>query len=93
MERRTTAWTRISGYVARVTSGLSRRSALLTVGVLTAGFLWLIAVAPAAVAFALTVGLAAAWCAWLETHPEVSQSSDDRRDLVVRRQVGRLVGG
>jgi hypothetical protein len=69
MERGTTARTRISGYVARATSGLSRRTALLIVGMLTGGFVWVISVAPAPVAFALTAGLAAAWCAWLETHP------------------------
>jgi hypothetical protein len=70
MDRDTTAWTRISGHLARVTSDWSRRSARLVIAVLAAGFLWVIAVAPAPVAFGLTVGLAAAWCAWLEEHPE-----------------------
>ena len=76
MERGTTAWTRVSEYVTHVTSGLSRRNALLIVGVLAAGFLWVISVAPAPVAFVLTAGLAAAWCAWLERHPEAPQGPD-----------------
>jgi uncharacterized protein (DUF2062 family) len=69
MERGTTASPRINRHTTRVASGWSRRSALLIVGVSAAGFLWVITAAPAAVAFALTVGLAAAWCAWLERHP------------------------
>jgi hypothetical protein len=55
---------------------LSRRTALLIVGVLAGGFLWVISVAPAAVGFALTAGVAAAWCAWLEKHPEAPQGTD-----------------
>lgn len=62
--------TRISGYVARVASGLSRKSALFIVGVLAGGILWAISVEPAPVAFALAAGLAAGWCAWLAKHPE-----------------------
>jgi hypothetical protein len=37
---------------------------------LSAAFLGVITVAPTVVAFALSVALAAAWCAWLEKHPE-----------------------
>ena len=76
MERGTNAWTRVSHYVARVALGLSRRSALLIVGVSSVGFLWIVSVAPAPVAFVLTAGLAAAWCAWLERHPEAPQNTD-----------------
>lgn len=81
MNREKITWTRVGGYVARVTAGLSRRSALLVVSVASAGFLWVISVAPTPVAFALAVGLAAAWCAWLEKHPEAplnaGRSTDD----------------
>jgi hypothetical protein len=80
MESGTPARTRISGYVARATSGLSRRSALSIVGVLAGGFLWVISVAPAPVAFALTAGVAAGWCAWLEMHPEAPQNSAGTSD-------------
>ena len=67
MNRETTAWTRVSGGAARVTSDWSRRTARLIVGVLGTAFLSVITLAPAGVTFALTVGVAAAWCAWLET--------------------------
>ena len=83
MDRDTTASARVTAYVGRVTSGLSRRSALLIVGVLAAGFLWVISVAPAPVAFALTAGLAAAWCAWLERHPEAPQRISKTAAVVV----------
>ena len=66
MNRAAASWTRVSEHVMRVTSGVSRRSTLLIVGVLSAALLWVIAVAPTVVAFALSVGLATAWCAWLE---------------------------
>jgi hypothetical protein len=81
-----TALTRISGCVARATSGLSRRSALLIVGVLAGGLLWAISVAPAPVAFALTAGLAAAWCAWLERHPEAPVDAGESTDARALRR-------
>jgi hypothetical protein len=70
MNRGTTTWTRICRDTGQVTSALSRRSALLIVGVLFAGFLVILIVAPPAIGFALTVALAIAWCVWLENHPE-----------------------
>jgi hypothetical protein len=35
-----------------------------------AGYAWLLAAAPAFVAFGLAVTSAVAWCIWLEKHPE-----------------------
>jgi hypothetical protein len=67
---------RFTEYITRATSGWSRRTALLLVGVLSAAFLWVIAVAPSAVAFALTVGLAAGWCAWLENDRDAPLDGD-----------------
>ena len=80
MDRITKAWTRIGGYVACMTTRFSRRSVLMVVGVLSAGLLWVIAVAPTVIAFALTAGLAAAWCAWLEKHPEAPLHEDGLTD-------------
>jgi hypothetical protein len=74
MERATTA-ARISGNVAGVTADVSRRTALLIVGLLAGGFLWVISVAPAPVGFVLAAGLAAAWCAWLDKHPEAPRDT------------------
>ena len=34
------------------------------------GVLWIITVTPLVVRSALTIGLAAAWCRWLEHHPD-----------------------
>jgi hypothetical protein len=68
MERGTSA--RSFGSANSWDIGVSLRPALLIVGVLAGGFLWVISVAPAAVGFALTAGVAAAWCAWLEKHPK-----------------------
>ena len=73
MDRHSTAWTRIITFVAGAASGISRRSLLTIVGVLFAGFLWIITLAPAAIAFALAVGVAAAWCAWLQNDPEAAR--------------------
>ena len=70
VDSETTTSTRIGGDVARVGSNWSRRTALLIVGGLCAASLMPIALAPAPVAFALTAGLAAAWCIWLERHPD-----------------------
>ena len=81
MERHTAARTRVSGYSARVASRLSRRAALSIVGVLAGGSLWVVSVAPAPVAFALAAGLAAGWCAWLESHPGAPQSCDGPSDV------------
>lgn len=81
MDRVKNAWGRIAGYVACVAARLSRRTLLVVVGLLSAGFLWAVALAPTVVAFVLTVGLAAAWCAWLDKNPEASlettRSTDD----------------
>ena len=62
----------MSRYWASVSCALLLRSALVIIGVVSAGFLWVITVVPQAVAFALAVALAAAWCAWLERNPEAS---------------------
>jgi len=77
MDRDATAWTRIRTCVAGVTSYVSRRSLLTIIGVLAAGSLWVITAAPVAVAFALTVAVAAAWGAWLEKHPEPPVDGDE----------------
>ena len=73
----TRAGVRIAAYVADGTSALSMRGRLFLIAVVSVAFLWVIAVAPTLVAFALTVGLAAAWCAWLEKHPEAPSSDAD----------------
>jgi hypothetical protein len=90
MEPGTTAWTRISGNVAGVTAGLSRRAALLIVGLLAGGLLSVISVAPAPVGFVLTAGLAAAWCAWLQRHPEAPEDTHQPSEgLPSARAAGR----
>lgn len=61
---------------ARLLATTSRRQALLSVGVLAAGVVWLITIAPAPVALAVGVALAAAWCVWLQGHPEPPQQTD-----------------
>lgn len=54
-----------------VTCARRRRAASITgLFTLIAGFAWLLAVAPAFVAFGLAVTSAVAWCIWLEKHPE-----------------------
>jgi hypothetical protein len=65
MDHEPTARTRISGSV-----DVSRRQALSILGVLSVVFLLAVALAPAPISFALTLGLATAWCIWLEKHPE-----------------------
>jgi hypothetical protein len=74
MDRIKTAGARIAANMANATSALSLRGRLFLIGVVSATFLWVITVAPTPVAFALTAGLAAGWCAWLERHPEPPQS-------------------
>lgn len=56
--------------MADVASHVSQRHALLLVGLLSAVCLSVIALAPAAVVLTLMAGIAAAWCVWLEKHPE-----------------------
>jgi hypothetical protein len=70
MDRGTTAWDRVSSYLARVASTVSRRNALLLVGGLSGACLSAVIFAPAVVALALAGGVAAAWCVWLEKHAE-----------------------
>lgn len=60
---------RLSGWVVKAASALSPRGALLVIGALFAGFLWVTTVAPPLVSFALTIALAIAWCVWLERQP------------------------
>jgi hypothetical protein len=88
MERGTTAWTRISGNLAGAIRGVSRSAALLIVGLLAGGLLSVICVAPAPVGFVLTTGLAAAWCAWLASHPEAPQGTDRSPEGVPSGQTG-----
>jgi hypothetical protein len=73
------------------TSALSLREALLLIGVLSAAFLWVITVAPTPIAFVLTVAVAAAWCAWLERHPEAPPDAPrSTQALVADAAPGRL---
>jgi hypothetical protein len=61
------------------------RSVAATVGVLlpVAAFGWFVTVVPAVVSFAVAVGAAMAWCAWLEKHPEgSSDASQPTQDVV-----------
>jgi hypothetical protein len=53
------------------------KSVAATVGIVLAiaAFGWFVSIAPAAVSFAVAVGAAVAWCAWLEKHPEAPASS------------------
>jgi hypothetical protein len=88
MQGGTTVWTRIGGTVARVTAGLSRRTALLIVGLLAGGLFWGISVAPAPVGFVLTAGLAAGWCAWLERHPESPQDTGQSSEALLAAPLG-----
>jgi hypothetical protein len=55
------------------------------VGVLlpVAAFGWFVVVAPAVISFAVAVGAAMAWCAWLEKHPEgPSDASQPTQEVV-----------
>jgi hypothetical protein len=61
------------------------RSVAATVGVLlpVAAFGWFVVVAPAVISFAVAVGAAMAWCAWLEKHPEgPSDASQPTQEVV-----------
>jgi hypothetical protein len=49
-----------------------RAIVLAAIVLLGAGLLWVDTVAPPVVGFAVTVVMAAAWCRWLERHPETS---------------------
>ena len=52
-------------------AGAAPRAAVLGgIVLLSAAVLWFITVAPLVVRSALTIGLAAAWCRWLEHHPD-----------------------
>jgi hypothetical protein len=58
--------------VAGPSASTFSRSIAATLGILgpVAAFGWFVMVAPAVVSFAVAVGAAMAWCAWLEKHPE-----------------------
>src|SRR5262245_34777196 len=79
MDRGNATWARVSTHAAQLTSGLSQRAALVIVGALASGVLWVVAVAPPAIAFALTVALAIGWCMWLDEHPERPEGHNGRR--------------
>jgi hypothetical protein len=71
MDRAATALVRRISRVVMASAGrLSRPVALTVIAVVTAAFLWVVTVAPLFVAVVLTIGLAIAWCVWLERHPE-----------------------
>jgi hypothetical protein len=61
----------VARFAGPAASTLSR-SAVATLGILVplAAFGWFVTVVPAVVSFAVTVGAAMAWCAWLEKHPD-----------------------
>jgi hypothetical protein len=54
------------------------KSVAATVGILlpVAAFGWFVIIAPAVISFAVAVGAAMAWCAWLEKHPEAPVDAD-----------------
>lgn len=64
--------------LARPSTSTFTRSVLAVVGVLlpVATFGWFVIIAPAAVSFAVAVGAAMAWCAWLEKHPDAPANVD-----------------
>ena len=49
-----------------------RAIVLAAIILLSAGLLWVDTATPPVVGFAVTVAMAAAWCRWLERHPETS---------------------
>jgi hypothetical protein len=69
------------------------RSVAATVGVLlpVAAFGWFVVVVPAVVSFAVAVGAAMAWCAWLEKHPEGrSDASQPTQEVVTYATPAKL---
>jgi hypothetical protein len=81
MDRVKTADSRISTYGAKAKSALSRRAALTLIGVVSTALLCVVTVAPAPIALALTLAVAAPWCAWLERHPEARLLSTAQLDI------------
>jgi len=63
---------------SRTISTLSPRTQVAGIIAVFAVLGWVISVTPAIVSAALAVGLAAAWCRWLERHPDVSQEGDGK---------------
>jgi hypothetical protein len=65
-------------HLARPSTSTFTRSVLAVVGVLlpVAAFGWFVIIAPTAVSFAVAVGAAMAWCAWLEKHPDAPANVD-----------------
>jgi hypothetical protein len=61
------------------------RSVAATLGILgpVVAFGWFVMVAPAVVSFAVAVGAATAWCAWLEKHPDNPQDAGQSTQEVV----------
>lgn len=56
-------------------------AAVFAIILLVAGFGWFVTIAPPLVSFAVAVGAAMAWCAWLEKHPDAAVDAD-REDVV-----------
>ncbi|MGE0702502.1 MAG: hypothetical protein AB7F99_07390 [Vicinamibacterales bacterium] len=69
------------------------RSVVATLGILgpLAAFGWFVMVAPAVVSFAVAVGAAMAWCAWLEKHPNApAHVEESTAEAVTDATRGRL---
>jgi hypothetical protein len=56
----------------------------IVVGV--AAFGWLAAMAPPLMSFAVAVGAAMAWCAWLEEHPDAPLEANRSAQEIVTRE-------
>ncbi len=71
--------------VARASSSRFARSIAAACGILlaVAALGWFVAIAPAAVSFALAVAAAAAWCAWLEKHPDAPVDAEASAQVIV----------
>ena len=67
----------VSASSAERLSRLPRAIVLGAILLLSAVLLWTITVAPLVVGGAITIGAAAAWCRWLELHPDESEHRPD----------------
>jgi hypothetical protein len=70
------------------------RSVAATLGILgpVVAFGWFVMVAPAVVSFAVAVGAATAWCAWLEKHPDAPvDASQPTREVVACAMPAKLL--
>lgn len=67
---------------ARTITFVRWAAVVLGIVVVTA-FVWFVTVAPAVVSFAIAIGAAMAWCAWLQKHPEMLPDTDQSTQDVV----------